>query len=202
VPLLQVSIFRCRPVFRYCQSPGSSAALPCHERRWQKSGAPDSRASSFMPPSSCALNLLLGLQSHAPGIILVMLCSRASFCRLSGSAALATGTVDGGATSGQTNTATASAAGSEHGCVPASQVVSRRSPFLQHFPSYLSISGTINRRTCEPRMYTRSRWVTLPSRWVTLMFSICTFMLSSAAHIVSLFLAPVANVFLRVAHLQ
>lgn len=38
----------------------------------------------------------------------------------------------------------------------------------------------MNSRTCEPRMYTRSRWVTLPSRWVTLMFSICTFMLSSA----------------------
>lgn len=50
---------------------------------------------------------------------------------------------------------------------------------LQNSP-YLSISGTINNRTCEPRMYTRSRCVTRPSRWVTLMFSICTFMLSSA----------------------
>lgn len=47
---------------------------------------------------------------------------------------------------------------------------------------HLSISGTMNSRTCEPRMYTRSRCVTRPSRWVTLMFSSCTFMLSSAAH--------------------
>jgi hypothetical protein len=52
--------------------------------------------------------------------------------------------------------------------------------------TYLSMSGTMNRRTCEPRMYTRSKCVTLPSRCVTLMFSICTFMLSSAVRSVSL----------------
>jgi hypothetical protein len=62
--------------------------------------------------------------------------------------------------------------------------------------TYLSISGTMNRRTCEPRMYTRSRCVTLPSRCVTLMFSICTFMLSSAVRRVSLASSHVALPFL------
>jgi hypothetical protein len=59
--------------------------------------------------------------------------------------------------------------------------------------TYLSMSGTMNRRTCEPRMYTRSRCVTLPSRCVTLIFSICTFMLSSAARSVSLLLLSVSH---------
>jgi hypothetical protein len=80
------------------------------------------------------------------------------FLRLSGSAALATGAVDGRATSGETDTTTASATRSEHGRVPVGKFVSScPCSFLQHFSAYLSISGTINRRTCEPRMYTRSR---------------------------------------------
>lgn len=45
----------------------------------------------------------------------------------------------------------------------------------------LNISGTIKNLTCEPRMYTWSRWDTRPSRAVTVMSLSCTFILSSAA---------------------
>lgn len=51
---------------------------------------------------------------------------------------------------------------------------------LEIVSSYFSMSGTMKRRTWDPRMYTRSRCVTRPSRCVTLMFSSWQFMLSSA----------------------
>jgi hypothetical protein len=45
---------------------------------------------------------------------------------------------------------------------------------------YLNMSGTMKNRTWLPRMYTWSRWLTLPSRAVTVMSFNWTFILSSA----------------------
>lgn len=54
-------------------------------------------------------------------------------------------------------------------------------PLLLNMGAFLSMSGTIMKRTWEPRMYTWSRCDTRPSRAVAVMSLSCTFMLSSAA---------------------
>lgn len=46
-----------------------------------------------------------------------------------------------------------------------------------------NMSGTMKKRTCEPRIYTCSRWETRPSRAVTVMSLSWTFMLSSARNV-------------------
>lgn len=99
---------------------------------------------------------------------------------LSPSSCLAPRSIHRSFASCQTDSPASHRARSEHWCIPI-QILAIRSgecPWLQN--TDLNMSGTMNNRTCDPRMYTRSRWVTLPSRWVTLIFSSCTFMLSSA----------------------
>ena len=55
-------------------------------------------------------------------------------------------------------------------------------PLDLNIGAFLNISGTMKKRTWLPRMYTWSRWLTLPSRAVTVMSLSCTFILSSAGH--------------------
>src|SRR5690606_31926525 len=50
---------------------------------------------------------------------------------------------------------------------------------LRNMGAFRSMSGTMKKRTWDPRMYTWSRWETRPSRAVTVMSLSWTFMLSS-----------------------
>lgn len=111
-----------------------------------------------------------------------------SLPRLATAPQLAPGTVDRGPSSRQPDTSSSDGPRAEHGCVPVHHVSTQSQDEWVRVWGWgrrdgrrnLNISGTIKNLTCEPRMYTWSRWDTRPSRAVTVMSLSWTFILSSA----------------------